>query len=108
MFPQLLHDLKPYSRNKPKKYETLDDAGNEISTFINIRSQVEIHHEDGKEYAYAVLSQLCLKSWRKSGLIRKPNQPTYYRNHIRLHAYVREMCNEVSNIYGCLCKEGDN
>jgi hypothetical protein len=41
--------LKPYSRNKQKKkYETLDDVGSEINIFINIRSQVEIHHEDGK------------------------------------------------------------
>jgi hypothetical protein len=43
----------------------------------------------------------------KNEFIRKPNQPTYYRNHIRLQAYVREMCNEVTNKYGSLCKQGD-
>jgi hypothetical protein len=31
--------------------------------FTGIRGSVEIHHDDGKEYAYAVLSQLCPKSW---------------------------------------------
>jgi hypothetical protein len=60
------HDHKPYSRNKPKKkYKTLDDKGSEISMFINIRSQIEIYNEDGKGYVYAVLSQLCPKSWGK-------------------------------------------
>jgi hypothetical protein len=44
----------------------------------------------------------------ESVLIRKPNQQTYYRNHTRLQEYVREMCNEVSNKYGGLCKERDN
>jgi hypothetical protein len=36
---QPLHELKPYSRNKPKKkYETLGDAGSEINIFVNIKS----------------------------------------------------------------------
>jgi hypothetical protein len=35
MLPQPLHDLKHYSRKKPKKkYESLDDVGSEISIFI--------------------------------------------------------------------------
>jgi hypothetical protein len=39
MLPQPLHELKPFSRKKPKlKYETLDDVGSEISIFINIRN----------------------------------------------------------------------
>jgi hypothetical protein len=63
MVPQPFHDLKPYNRNKPKKkYESLDNTDGEISKFINIRSQIEIHNEDGKGYRYAVLSQLCPRS----------------------------------------------
>jgi hypothetical protein len=98
---KLVHDLKPCSRKKPKlKYETLDDIGSEISILVNIRTQIVIHYDDGKAYGYAVLSQLCPRSWGKSVLIRKPNQPTYYKNYIRLQAYVREICNEVTNLYG--------
>jgi hypothetical protein len=49
MLPQPLHEVKPYSRNKlRKKYERLDDVGSEISIFLNMRSQIEIHHDDGK------------------------------------------------------------
>jgi hypothetical protein len=47
------------------------------------------------------------KIFGKSALIRKPNQLSYYRNHIKLHAYVREMCNKVTKEYGSLCKVGD-
>jgi hypothetical protein len=101
--------LQPYGRKKPKiKYETLDDVDSEIRMFTGMRSQIEINHEDGKGNAYAVLSQLCPKSWRNYALIRKPNQLSYYRNHLRLQVYVKEICNKVSNQYGNLCKEGDN
>jgi hypothetical protein len=72
MFPQPLHELKPYSRKKPKiKYETLDNIGNEISIFVNIRTQIVIHHDDGKGYAYAALSKLCPRSWEKKCTYKK-------------------------------------
>jgi hypothetical protein len=88
--------LKPYSRKKPKlKYETLHDSGSEIKIFSGIRSSIEIHHDDGKGYVYAVLSQLYPKSWGNYSLIRKPNEPSYYRNHVRLQAYVKEMLNKI-------------
>jgi hypothetical protein len=65
-------------------------------------------HENGKGYTYAVLSQLYPRSCGNYAFIRKPNELMYYRNHVRLQAYVREMSNEVSNKYGSICKEGDN
>jgi hypothetical protein len=40
----------------------------EINKFIGIRSQVEMHNEDGKRYAYALLSQLYPRSWEKMHL----------------------------------------
>jgi hypothetical protein len=43
-----------------------------------------MHHDDGKGYAYGVLSQLCPKSWGNYALIRKPNQLSYYRDHLKL------------------------
>jgi hypothetical protein len=102
------HLLKPFSRKKPKKkYETLHDKGIEMKIFTGIRSSIEIHHDDGKGYAYAVLSQLCPKSWGNNELIRKPNQLSYYRDHVRLQAYVTEMKNKVSNLYGTLAQEGN-
>jgi adenine specific DNA methylase Mod len=108
MLPQPLHELKPYSRKKPKlKYETLHDAGNEMRMFTGIRSKIGIHHEDGKGYAYVLLSQLCPKSWGNNELIRKPNLLSYYRNQVRLQAYVRGMRNKVTNEYESTCKERD-
>jgi hypothetical protein len=66
LLSQPVHELKPFSRKKPKiKYETLDDVGSEIRIFVNMRTEVEIHHEDGKGYTYAVLSQLYPRSWGK-------------------------------------------
>jgi hypothetical protein len=52
-----------------------------------------------------VLSQLSPRSWGNYALIRKPNERSYYRNHLILQAYLKEMCNKVSNQYGNLCKE---
>jgi hypothetical protein len=54
-----------------------------------------------------VLIQLYPRSLGKSELIRKPNYPTHYRDHVRLQAYVSKMCNKVTNEYGSLCKERD-
>jgi hypothetical protein len=85
----------------------LNETGGNISKFIGIRSQIEMPNEDGKGFAYTVLSQLYPKSQGINVLIKKSNQPTYYRNHIGLQAYVIEMCNEVRNKYGSLCKYGD-
>jgi hypothetical protein len=49
ILPQPLHELKPFSRKKPKiKYETLDNAVSEIRMFTGIRSPIEIHHGDSK------------------------------------------------------------
>jgi hypothetical protein len=31
----------------------------------------------------------------------------YYRNYIRLQGYIMEMCNNVTQKYGCIRKEGD-
>jgi hypothetical protein len=85
MQSQLSPNIKPYSRNKPKKkYESLNDTGCEINKFIRIISQVEMHNEDGKGYVYAILNQLYPKSREENALIRIPNRPTHYRNYIRL------------------------
>jgi hypothetical protein len=75
--------------------------------FTGIRSSIEIHHDDGKGYAYPVLNQLCPKSWGNYALIRKRNQLSYYSYDVRLEAYVKEMCNKISNEYGSTSKEED-
>jgi hypothetical protein len=79
----------------------------EMKMFIGIWSLVEIHHDDGKGYPYAILSQLCPKSWGNNALIRKPNELSYYRNDVKLQAYVQEMIKKVINLYGSLCLEGN-
>jgi hypothetical protein len=103
-----LEPLKPFSRKKAKKkYETLPDSGEEIKIFTGIRTAIVIHHNDYKRYPYAILSQLCPKSCGNNTLIRKQNQPSYYKNDIKLQAYVQEMIKNVTNHYGALYLEGN-
>jgi hypothetical protein len=55
MLSQSLPDFKPYNKYKPKKkYEYWIILV--VIKFIGIRSQIEIYNEDGKGYAYIVLS----------------------------------------------------
>jgi hypothetical protein len=103
-----LNPFKPFSRKKPKKEnETLPDSGVEIKIFTGLRTAIVIHHDDGKGYTYAVLNQLYQKSWGNDTLIRKPNEPSYYRNDVKLQAYVQEMIKKVTNHYGAFPKEGN-
>jgi hypothetical protein len=71
----------------------MEGWGCEINKFIGIRDHVEIYNEDDKGYGYTILSKLCPRSWGKSAIIRKPNQPTNYKNDLGLQAYVIERCN---------------
>jgi hypothetical protein len=55
-----------------------------IEKSINIRDHVVIHNENGKGFAYVILSQLNPKLWGGTKLQQNIEDPEYYSTDLRL------------------------